>query len=141
MTPETGPLSGAAAAFVDPFRVAHLATFSEETGPHVVPISPVLDLDRLLFATEPDTAKVRNIVGNSSVSLGFDTYDEDWSQLRAAVVFGEAYVIESGPEWERGRNLLYEKFPQYPVDAPIEPGSTVIVEVRPDRVVTWGLGD
>lgn len=140
MTPETGPLSGAAAAFVDPFRVGHLATFSEETGPHVVPISPVLDLDRLVFATDRDTAKVRNIQANSSVSVGFDAYDEDWSNLRAVVVFGEAYLVESGPEWERGRNLLYEKFPQYPADAPIDPGSTVIVEIRPDRVVTWGLG-
>ena len=140
MTPETGPLSGAAAAFVDPFRVGHLATFSEETGPHVVPISPVLDLDRLVFATERDTAKVRNIQANSSVSVCFDAYDEDWSNLRAVVVFGEAYLVESGPEWERGRNLLYEKFPQYPADAPIDPGSTVIVEIRPDRVVTWGLG-
>lgn len=139
MTAAPGPLTGSAATFVEPFRVGHLATFSEETGPHVVPISPALDLDRLLFATEADTVKVRNIRGNGSVSIGFDSYDEDWSKLRAVVVFGEAYVIESGPEWERGRNLLYEKYPQYPREAPIEEGSTVIVEVRPDRVVTWGI--
>jgi nitroimidazol reductase NimA-like FMN-containing flavoprotein (pyridoxamine 5'-phosphate oxidase superfamily) len=136
---EVGPLSGAAAAFVAPFRVGHLATFSEESGPHVVPISPVLDLDRLVFASEIDTTKVRNIRGNGSVSVCFDAYDEDWSRLRAAIVFGEAYLIGSGPEFERGRNLLYDKFAQYETDAPIEEGSSVIVEVRPDRVVTWGL--
>jgi nitroimidazol reductase NimA-like FMN-containing flavoprotein (pyridoxamine 5'-phosphate oxidase superfamily) len=139
VTGELGPLSGTVAAFVAPFRVGHLATFSEETGPHVVPISPMLDLDRLVFASDMDTAKVRNIRGNGSVSVCFDAYDEDWSMLRAAVVFGEAYLIESGPEFARGRNLLYEKFTQYEAEAPIEEGTTVIVEVRPDRVVTWGL--
>ena len=139
MTLEGSPLTGAAAAFVEPFRVGYLATRSPETGPHVVPISPMLDLDRLVFATERETAKVRNIRDDPSVSICFDRYDEDWSKLRAVVVFGGAYVIESGPEWERGRSLLYEKFPQYPTEAPIEAGSSVIVEIRPDRVVTWGL--
>jgi nitroimidazol reductase NimA-like FMN-containing flavoprotein (pyridoxamine 5'-phosphate oxidase superfamily) len=139
VTAELGPLSGAAAAFVEPFRVGHLATFSDETGPHVVPISPVLDLDRLVFASEAETAKVRNLRANGSVSVCFDAYDEDWSRLRAVIVFGEAYVIESGPEFDRGRSLLYEKFVQYEAEAPIEEGSSVIVEIRADRVVTWGL--
>jgi hypothetical protein len=48
-------------------------------------------------------------------------------------------VIDAGFEWERDRTLLYEKFPQYPEQAPIEEGATVMLDVRIDRVVTWGF--
>ena len=48
------------------------------------------------------------------------------------IVFGEAYLVESGPEFERDRNLLYEKFPQYERVAPIEAGTTAIIEFRID---------
>ncbi len=52
---------------------------------------------------------------------------------------GEAYVIDSGFEFERDRALLYEKYPQYEREAPIDEGASIIVEVRADRVVTWGF--
>jgi PPOX class probable F420-dependent enzyme len=138
--PVDGPaLSRAEADFVARQRVGYLATVYPDGRPHVVPISPVLDLDRLLFATEQDTQKVRNLEGNPFVAIAFDEYDEDWSTLVQVIVHGEAYVIDSGFEFERDRTLLYEKYPQYESEAPIEEGDSIIVEVRPDRVVTWGL--
>ncbi|MDH5313313.1 MAG: pyridoxamine 5'-phosphate oxidase family protein, partial [Actinomycetota bacterium] len=104
-----------------------------------VPISTVLDLDRLIFATETDTQKVRNLEASATVAISFDEYHEDWSQLRQVIVHGEAYLLDSGFEFERDRSLLYEKFPQYESEAPIEEGTSVIVEVRVDRVVSWGF--
>jgi len=127
------------ADFVARQRVGYLATVYADGRPHVVPISPVLDLDRLVFATERETQKVRNLEGNPFVAIGFDEYDEDWSKLRQVVVHGEAYVIDSGFEFDRDRTLLYEKYPQYEAEAPITEGASIIVEVRPDRVVTWGF--
>jgi nitroimidazol reductase NimA-like FMN-containing flavoprotein (pyridoxamine 5'-phosphate oxidase superfamily) len=129
----------AEAAFAAGARVAYLATVYEDGTPHVVPISPVLDLDRLLFASESDTQKVRNIVGNPSVGVCFDEYHEDWSELRQVIVHGIAYLVQGGPEFDRDRNLLYEKFPQYASEAPIEEGTSVIVEVRVERVTSSGL--
>lgn len=129
------------AAFVAAARTGALATVYPDGRPHVVPISPVLDLDRLVFASEADTQKVSNIEASPDVAVSFDAYDEDWSRLQQAIVHGEAYVIRSGFEFDRDRTLLYEKFPQYPTEAPIEEGSSVIVEVRVDRVVSWGLDD
>lgn len=128
-------------AFVAAARTAALATVYPDGRPHVVPISTVLDLDRLVFASEADTQKVRNIGGNPEVAVSFDEYHEDWSELRQAIVHGEAYVIEAGFEFDRDRTLLYEKFPQYASSAPIDEGTSVIVEVRVDRVVSWGLDD
>ena len=101
----------------------------------------MLDLDRLVFASEADTQKIRNIEANPDVAISFDEYHEDWSQLKQVIAHGEAYVVDAGFEFERDRALLYEKFPQYESEAPIEEGSSVVVEVRVDRVVSWGFDD
>ena len=139
MTIDGQVFTGREAAFVDVARRCALATTYPDGRPHVVPISTVLDLDRLVFATEADTQKVRNIGADPNVAISFDEYHEDWSQLKQVIAHGEAYLLDAGFEYERDRTLLYEKFPQYPSEAPIREGSTVIVEVRVDRIVSWGL--
>ncbi|MDP9328088.1 MAG: pyridoxamine 5'-phosphate oxidase family protein [Actinomycetota bacterium] len=121
-------------------RVCHLATTRTDGTPHVVPISAVLDLDRLVFATEIGTMKVRNIHANPFVAICFDQYDEDWTLLKQVLLYGAPYFIETGMEFERDRNLLYEKYPQYESSAPIEEGASVIVEVEIERASTWGFG-
>ena len=135
-----GPLlSGGAAELFAHARVVYLGTVSPGGEPHVVPISPILDLDRVVFASEFATVHVRNIREDPRVSLTVDEYHEDWDRLRAVMVFGPAQIIESGFEWERMRNLLYEKFPQYPEQSPIEEGTTAMLDIRIDRIVTWGF--
>lgn len=132
------PLTPAETEFVERQRVAHLATVYRGGAPHVVPISPVLDLDRVVFASEPNQ-KIANIRGDPSVAIVFDDYTEVWSALQGVVIHGTAYVLEGGFEFRRDRELLYGKFAQYPSDAPIEEGESVIVEVKVDRVVSWGF--
>ncbi len=125
--------------FVARQRVAHLATRYPDGRPHVVPISPVLDLERLVFASETATQKVANIRSDPSVAVCFDEYSEVWDSLRQVILHGEAYLIETGFEFRRDRELLYEKYRQYEADAPIEEGTSVVIEVRLDRAVTWGF--
>lgn len=131
-------LTPAETEFVERQRVAHLATVYQDARPHVVPISPVLDLDRLVFASEPNQ-KIANIRANPSVAVSFDHYTEVWNALQGVVLHGEAYLIDAGFEFRRDRELLYTKYSQYETDAPIEEGRTLIVEVRIDRVVSWGF--
>lgn len=139
MTIDEQLFNGSEAAFVSVARTGALATTYPDGRPHVVPISAVLDLDRLVFATESDTQKVRNIDADPNVAICFEEYHEDWLQLKQVIVHGEAYMLDAGFEFERDRTLLYEKFPQYESSSPIEEGSSVIVEVRVDRVVSWGF--
>lgn len=139
MTVDGQVFSGPEVAFVEVQRVAYLASVYADGRPHVVPISAVLDLNRLVFASERDTQKIRNLEGDPSVCVGCDEYHEDWDELRQVVMHGQAYLVESGPEFERDRGLLYAKFPQYETKAPITMETSVIVEIRVDRVVSWGL--
>lgn len=140
MTIDERALSPAQAAFVAAARVARLATIGLDGVPHVVPVCPVLDLDRVVVASAYDR-KVANLRENPAVGLCVDDYSEDWEHgLRQVVLYGEAYLIEGGFEFERDRNLLYEKFSQYPGVAPIEEGGSAIIEIRVDRAVSTGLG-
>ncbi|HTG47178.1 MAG TPA: pyridoxamine 5'-phosphate oxidase family protein [Actinomycetota bacterium] len=135
----SGELSGAQAAYVDAATVARLATVTLERTPHVVPVCPVLDLDRILIASGYDR-KVANIRDNDEVCIVFDRYSDDWDELSQVVVYGKAYLVEEGPEFDRDVALLNEKFPQYPPsDYPIVQGSTVIIEIRPTRVLSSGV--
>jgi len=135
----TSALGGAQAAFMERARVARLGTTMLDGTPHVVPVCPVLDLDRIVIASAFDR-KVANIRDNPAVCIAFDEYSEDWERLQQVIVYGDAYLVESGPEFDRDAALLNEKFPQYPVSSsPIEVGSTVIIEIRIDRVSGSGL--
>ena len=132
-------LEGAAAEFVRWARVGRLATIGLDGRPHSLPVCPVLDGDSLLLAAEVDAQKVRNIEADSRVGIVFDDYSEDWSALRQVLVQGTARIIRDGPEWERGRGLLYEKYLQYEPIATIGEEDTVIIEIAIERVVTPGF--
>jgi nitroimidazol reductase NimA-like FMN-containing flavoprotein (pyridoxamine 5'-phosphate oxidase superfamily) len=131
-------LTGAEARFLTEARVGHLATVRMGEWPHVVPVCHVLDLDRIVIASSDDR-KVSDIRDNASVTFCVDRYSEDWAELAQVIASGEAYLIESGPEWDRDRALLYEKFPQYPDVTPIEEGSTLIIEFRIREVTSSGV--
>ncbi len=136
----TSALGGAQAAFVERAPVARLGTTMLDGTPHVVPVCPVLDLDRIVIASAFDR-KVANIRDNSAVCIAFDEYSDDWDHgLFQVIVYGDAYLVESGPEFDRDAALLNEKFPQYAVStSPIEVGSTVIIEIRIVRVSSSGF--
>jgi len=136
----TSALGGPQAAFVDHAKVARLGTTMLDGTPHVVPVCPVLDLDRIVIASAFDR-KIANIRDNPAVCIAFDEYSDDWDHgLFQVIVYGDAYLVESGPEFDRDAALLNEKFPQYAVSTyPIEVGSTVIIEIRIVRVSSFGL--
>ena len=50
-----------------------------------------------------------------------------------------ARLIGRGPRFKQARARLYAKFPQYPREAAISSSDSVVVEVTPTHVFTWGL--
>ena len=55
------------------------------------------------------------------------------------MVQGRARLIPRGATFRRIRALLYKKYPQYPREAQLDASDSVVVEVTPTRVFTWGL--
>jgi general stress protein 26 len=97
------------------------------------------DLRTLIFATPKATAKHRNILKNSRVSLLIDTRtnsDSDYIGAEAVTITGTAMPMRKGKQWTEIRNVLTSKHPALKdfVDAP----GTALVMVRISRCVHVG---
>ena len=125
--------------FVTYQRVCRVATVSRNGRPHNVPVCPILDGDRIYFASAADGVKVQNVQATGQVALAYDEYTEAWSGLKGILIWGTARVVEAGPNFRRVRKLLYQRYPQYETHAALEEKASVIVEVTPTKTFRWGL--
>jgi nitroimidazol reductase NimA-like FMN-containing flavoprotein (pyridoxamine 5'-phosphate oxidase superfamily) len=117
-------------------RVGRLATMDDEAI-HLVPICPVLDGGVFYVATHAKSRKVRNVRKNNKATLLIDEYAEDWTRLVAAMMTGTVEIIESGPEFEKAKQLLEAKYQQYHELFPIHEGESVIFRFKPIKAVKW----
>ena len=120
-------------------RVCRVATVGESGTPHLVPVCHAVIGDRVYFASGDDGRKVLNLRQNPRVAVTVDLYAEDWSHLKGVMVQGTAKLVRRGPAFTRARKRLYAKYPQYSREAAISVADSVIVEVTPTHVFTWGL--
>jgi PPOX class probable F420-dependent enzyme len=122
-------------------RVCRVATVSTRGVPHLVPVCHVMVDGKVYFASGDDGRKVLNIRENPRVAVTVDLYSEDWANLKGVMIQGAARLIERGPRFRRIRRLLYDKYLQYASEAALDESDSMIVEVVPDRVFTWGLDE
>ena len=132
-------LSKKAARLIAQERVCRVATAGAGGRPHLVPVVHVLAGDKIYLGSGDDARKVTNLRENPQIAITIDLYSEDWSQLRGVMVQGTARIIERGPRFKQARARLYAKYPQYSKEAALSPSDSVIVEVTPTHVFTWGL--
>ena len=120
-------------------RVCRVATTDGDGQPHLVPVCHVLVGEKIYFGSGNDARKVENLRTNPRIALTVDLYSDDWSHLKGVMVQGTATLIARGPRFKQARARLYEKYPQYAEEAALAPSDSVIVEVTPTRVFTWGI--
>ncbi len=125
--------------FLERARVVRVATADPHGVPHVVPVCLVFDHDKVYFGTGKEGRKVTNLRANPRIALVADDYVEAWDALRGVMVAGTATLHARGPRFKRARSLLYAKFPQFPTDAALDVGDSLIVEVTPTHVFAWGF--
>ncbi len=122
-------------------RVCRVATVGEDGMPHVVPVCHVLANGKVYFGTGSDSQKLRNLKAHPHMAVLVDLYAEDWDVLRGAMVQGAARLIQRGPEFRKIRTLLYQKYLQYRDESALEESDSVIVEMTPARVSSWGIDE
>lgn len=120
-------------------RVARVGTAGPAGMPHVVPVCHVVEGGKIYFASGTDGQKVLNLRANPRLALTVDLYSDDWRHLRGVMVQGRATLISGGPRFRRARARLYAKYPQYPDQAALDESDSVVVELTPTRVFSWGL--
>jgi PPOX class probable F420-dependent enzyme len=120
-------------------RVCRVATAGRRGVPHLVPVCHVLQGGKIYFATGDDGRKVKNLKENPRVTVTVDCYSDAWTGLKGVMVQGRAKLIEGGPRFRKIRALLYKKYPQYPREAALAESDSVVIEVAPLRVFSWGM--
>ena len=138
-TPSNSKLSKKAADLVARERVCRVATVSAEGQPHLVPVCHVLAGGKLYIGSGDDATKVRNLEANPHITVTVDLYSDHWASLKGVMVQGRAKLIERGPAFQRAKRRLYEKYTHYAKDAALSPSDSVIIEVTPTHVFSWGL--
>ena len=100
-------------------RSGALATVGPDGRPHLVPFVFALKGDILYWAVDAkpkrskELQRLRNISRDPRVSVLFDQYSDDWSELWWVRVSGTARILTEGDERARAVNALRGKFPQY----------------------------
>jgi nitroimidazol reductase NimA-like FMN-containing flavoprotein (pyridoxamine 5'-phosphate oxidase superfamily) len=125
--------------FIERERVCRVATVTEHGTPHLVPVCHVVVNGALCFGSGNDARKVLNLRANDQIAVTVDLYAEDWPQLRGVMVQGRAKLFERGGRFRKIRASLYRKYPQYASEAALDESDSVIVEVSPGHVFSWGF--
>ena len=120
-------------------RVCRVATVSASGVPHLVPVCHIVADGKIYFASGNDAKKVLNLKASPRVTVTVDLYSDDWTNLKGAMVQGTARLIEKGPRFRKIRTLLYAKYPQYPDEAALDESDSVIIEVTPIHIFSWGV--
>ena len=80
--------------------IARLATSTSNGEPYLIPITFILDADRIVIViddkpkSEGPLRRVKNIRQNSSVAVLFDRYEDDWNQLWWLLIRGSGEILE-----------------------------------------------
>ena len=132
-------LKKAVVRLIEGERVCRVATTCPQGMPHLVPVCHVVSGGRIYFASYVKGRKMENLRANQRVAVTVDLYSEAWAQIKGVMVQGRATLIGPGPRFRKIRRQLYAKYPQYPVRAPLGESDSVMIEVTPTHVFSWGL--
>ncbi len=127
------------AGWFDRERICRVATANSHGMPHLVPVCQVVVDGKIYFASASDGRKALNLEENPRVAVTVDLYSDDWSNIKGATVQGLAKLYAKGPRFKKIRALLYRKYPQYRREAALDESDSVVVEVTPVHIFTWGL--
>lgn len=114
-----------------------VATVDQRHRPNVTPVSHVVSGGKIYWASDFGAAKLTNIERNPWVSLVADEYRPNWRNMGGVMARGKARILKEGPLFRKVRNLLYRKFPIYKKRSPFDEGEAAIVEVTPDKLISW----
>ncbi len=132
-------LKKAVARLIEWERVCRVATSGPSGMPHLVPVCHVVTDGKIYFASGNDGRKVLNLEANPRIAVTVDLYSDAWAHLKGVMVQGTTTLHKKGPRFRKIRALLYRKYPQYPDEAALDESDSVIVEVTPTRVFSWGV--
>jgi nitroimidazol reductase NimA-like FMN-containing flavoprotein (pyridoxamine 5'-phosphate oxidase superfamily) len=125
-------------AFLEAQRVGRMAQIGAKYL-HVMPLCYASTQDTLYVETNGRSQKVRRLEAHPQVAFVVDEYFDDWSKLRGIRMQGHAEVLREGREYEAGKRLLLDKYPEQFKRLGWTDGTNVVLKITATRGTSWGL--
>jgi nitroimidazol reductase NimA-like FMN-containing flavoprotein (pyridoxamine 5'-phosphate oxidase superfamily) len=135
--------ASALAAFLEEPNLCRVATVDAEVRPHVVPTWFWWDGHSFWVGAQARDRKVANIRarGNAGIEV-----DADLRRRRGILATGAARIIDGDEGRSEYVRITAEQVRRYQPDRPplataeryVAKGTPVVIEVTPDRVMSWG---
>lgn len=128
------------AALIEELRIARLATIAADGRPHLVPVCYAVAGEAIVIAVDEKPKRstrlerLRNIERDPRVTLLFDRYADDWTQLAWVRADGVARVVSRGDERPDALRELRARYAQYAAMALEERPLMVMI---PEHVRSW----
>ena len=125
---------------LDELQVGRLATIAADGRPHLAPVCYALAGDSIVIPVDEKPKRslklerLRNIERHPRVSLLFDRYAGDWTQLAWVRVDGHASVLPRGDERPGALRALRARYEQY---AAMRREERPLIVVTPERARSW----
>ena len=104
-----------------------------------MPVCQVLVDGHVYFASDIKGRKMKNLDANPQVAVIVDLYSDAWGRLKGVMVQGRATLITGGPRFASSAGCCTPST-RSTRDAAIDESDSVIVEVTPTHVFSWGHG-
>ena len=126
-------------AFLRERKVGNMAQLGSDGLPHATPLCYSSTRDAIYIETSVRSWKVRNLERRSEVAFVVDDYFDDWGKLCGIRMQGNVEVLSQGREYESGKRLLFEKYPDQFEGMGWTDGVHVVMKITPTKVTSWGL--
>ena len=125
-------------------ELGRLATVSKKNNPQVTPVAFGVDKGHIYLNIKHTSQKAKNIKRNPNVSFLVDDaspWGEEDVIIRGVLISGRAELISSDELYEKGRDLIEEKYPGYEELWGVrEDGwSKYLLVITPNKTQSWGL--
>ena len=125
--------------YLNEHYVGRLATATKNGIPHVAAVCYASDEELLYIDTDYESKKGRNIQRNNRVAFIVDEYIS-WEKTPSYLIAeGEAAFKTGGPLFEKGRELIYAKYPKWEKEYPIAKNKSHILVIKPTKIIGWNL--
>ena len=130
------------AAFIEAGRRAQVGTNDARGWPHVVPMSYFVDQGELLFWTDPESRKVRNLRADDRMTCLVEAGDR-FEEFRAVQIFGRAKIINDYEQSVAAGKRLLSRYagghlqPDHEAYVVVLAHQRVILRLHAERIVSW----
>ena len=130
--------------YMEGHNICTVATLREDGFPQANTVEYVNEGTNILFATDPESQKTKNIKFSNRVSLTIDEDYPDWNKIKGVSMGGFAEILERKEEIEKAMGLYLKKFPFVANFPPME---MAVVRITPkiihflDYEIGWNHHD